>query len=323
MTLLTSARITTVAEFPMHTMLENLAVRADGSILVVASPQRQLWYVPVATGELPVTPLLLHTFADNQLAQSLVEAAPDIFYVFTYGDAAIYRLDLRGWQPGEPVNPTPIFTFEPPAGPNGAALLAPGIMLVADCVEGVIWRVDLAAGGTKASAQVWLKHPSMAAGGGHPPVKFSDSQEVPFPGINGLRYGPKTQAVYYATSSLGVFMRVKVDPTTLAPLGEPEHLADIDNVDDLCLDENAGVAYIARHPDHIIERSSLEPGSETSASVAGKPFSEALIGPTSLDWGRRPGDYGRVAYAPTDGGVVHIAPDGKLRPARVVRIEFA
>jgi hypothetical protein len=58
------ATITTVAAFPEHTMLENLAVRADGSILVVASPQRQVWYAPASTGGQPVEPALLYTFED-------------------------------------------------------------------------------------------------------------------------------------------------------------------------------------------------------------------------------------------------------------------
>jgi len=29
--------------------------------------------------------------------------------------------------------------------------------------------------------------------------------------------------------------------------------------------------------------------------VAGEPFDEQLIGPSSAAWGRHPGDYGRVA----------------------------
>ena len=52
----------------------------------------------------------------------------------------MHRLDLRGWAPGDPVAPTKVLDFEPPAGPNGSDLLAPGVMLVADCVEGLIWR---------------------------------------------------------------------------------------------------------------------------------------------------------------------------------------
>jgi sugar lactone lactonase YvrE len=318
------AKLTTVAWFPEHTMLENLAVRADGSVLVVASPQREVWYTPAPTADLPVEPMLLHTFDEGELAQSLVEAEPDVFYVFTYGKAVVHRFDLRGWVPGEPVHPIKVLDFEAPAGPNGSCLLAPGVMLVADCVEGLIWRVDLSDDGLTGEARVWLKHDTMAAGGGHPPVKFSATMEVPFPGINGLRFGPKTGFVYYTTSSQNLFLRVAVDPQTLEPAGEPEHLGDVGNVDDLCLDEDLGVAYITRHPDHIIERVPLAPeGSGAGrAAVAGDPFTDQLIGPTSIDWGRGEGDYGRVAYIPTDGGVVQIAPDGVLRAAALVRIEF-
>ena len=67
---------------------------------------------------------------------------------------------------------------EPPAGPNGSCLLAPGVMLFADCVEGLIWRVDLSDDGLHATARVWLKHDTMAAGAGHPPVKFSATMEA-------------------------------------------------------------------------------------------------------------------------------------------------
>jgi hypothetical protein len=325
MTTASPAKITTFAEFPTHTMLENLALRADGSVLVVASPQRQVWYAPAPTDGLPVEPILLHTFDEGQLAQSLVEAEPDVFYVCTYGDATLHRFDLRGWTPGMSVSPTKVLDFASPAGPNGSCLLAPGVMLFADCVEGLIWRVDLSDDGLHATARVWLKHDTMAAGGGHPPVKFSATMEVPFPGINGLRYGPKTNHVYYTTSSQDLFMRVAVDPATHEPAGQPQHLADAKNVDDLCLDENLDVAYITRHPDHIIERVPLEPGSSGPgrAVAAGEPFTDKMIGPTSIDWGRAPGDYGHVAYVPTDGGVIQLPPDGVLRPARLMRIEFA
>ena len=317
--------LTTVANFPEHFMLENLAVRADGSVLVVASPQRQVWYVPPANDGRLVEPILLHTFEDGQLAQCFVEAQPDIFYVATYGRATLHRFDLRGWTPGAPVTPTKVLDFKPPAGPNGGCLIAPGVMLFSDCVEGLIWRVDLSDDGLHAKAQVWLKHDTMAAGAGKPPVKFSATMEVPFPGINGLRYGPKTNFVYYTTSSQDLFMRVAVDRGTHAPVGEPEFIAKVQSVDDLCLDENGGVAYLARHPDHIVEREPLKLDSAGlgRAIMAGEPFSDKLIGPTSIDWGRGADDYGRVAYVTTDGGTVKLAPDGVLRPARLMRIEFA
>lgn len=99
MTTASLAKLTTVANFPEHHMLENLAVRADGSVLVVASPQRQVWYVPAPTEDLPFEPILLHTFDDGYLAQCFVEARPEIFYVAPYGRATLQRFDLRGWTP--------------------------------------------------------------------------------------------------------------------------------------------------------------------------------------------------------------------------------
>jgi hypothetical protein len=76
MTTASLAKITTAANFPEHFMLENLAVCADGSVLVVASPQRQVWYVPAPTEGLPVEPILLHTFDDGYLDLRLLRGAP-------------------------------------------------------------------------------------------------------------------------------------------------------------------------------------------------------------------------------------------------------
>lgn len=120
-------------------------------------------------------------------------------------------------------------------------------------------------------------------------------------------------------------MRVSVDPATHEPIGAPEHVVDVHHVDDFCLDENAGVAYLTRHPDHIVERVPLEPATSgpERVIVAGDPFTEKLIGPTSIDWGRGPEGYGYVAYIATDGGTVELPRDGVLRPAKLLRIEFA
>jgi hypothetical protein len=319
--------LTTVANFPEHFMLENLAVRADGSVLVVASPQRQVWYVPPANDGRLVEPILLHTFEDGHLAQCFVEAQHRHLlrrHLWPRHPAALRpaRMDAR-WTGESDEN---LRLRAARRSQWRMPDFAPGVMLFSDCVEGLIWRVDLSEDGLQRERRsVWLKHDTMAAGAGKPPVKFSATMEVPFPGINGLRYGPKTNFVYYTTSSQDIFLRVAVDPATHEAIGEPEHIADVGSVDDLCLDEYAGVAYIARHPDHIIERVPLDRGSSDLArtSIAGQPFNDKLIGPTSIEWGRVPGDYGHVAYITTDGGTVKLAPDEVLRPARLMRIEFA
>ena len=56
--------------------------------------------------------------------------------------------------------------------------------------------------------------------------------------------------------------------------------------------------------------------------MAGEPFDEQLVGPSSAAWGRRPGDYGRIAYVTTDGGLVAPPTDDIVRPARLLRAEL-
>jgi len=66
-----------VAVFPENSFLENLAVRADGSILVTEILQGQLWYVPPE--RVPAEPVPVHTF--GQFTMGIVEAGPDVFYI--------------------------------------------------------------------------------------------------------------------------------------------------------------------------------------------------------------------------------------------------
>jgi hypothetical protein len=325
MTTTAHAKLTTVATFPENFFLENLAVRADGSILVTVLNRKQLWYVPAPNGGQPVTPALVHTF--DQLALGIVEAEPDIFYVSTAKaeGATLERIDMHGWVPGAPVKHTRVLTFDRPAGLNGACLLAPRVILLADSLAGLIWRVDLAEDGLTATASVWLQHHTMAPD----PDNRLTSPMGPQPGINGIRYAARTNVVYYTCSAQKLFMRVAVDPATHMPMGEPDVVAaDIAN-DDFCLDENAGVAYLTTHTDNTIVRLPIEPGADaaTRSVVAGDPFTEQLVGPSSAAWARGPADYGRIAYVTTDGGHAAIeyhraGTDGIIRPAQVVRAQF-
>jgi len=61
------AKLTTIAEFPVKSFLENLAVRSDNSVLVTSMNARELFYVPPSIAA-PVEPVLLHRF--EQLATS-------------------------------------------------------------------------------------------------------------------------------------------------------------------------------------------------------------------------------------------------------------
>jgi hypothetical protein len=324
MTTTAHAKLTTVATFPPHFFLENLAVRADGSILVTVLNHNQLWYVQAPNSGQPVTPALVHTF--DRFALGIVETEPDIFHISTAGQAAtLERFDLHDWVPGATVKPTRVLTFDQPAGLNGACLIGPRVILLADSLAGLIWRVDLADDGLIATASIWLQHHTMAPD----PDNGLTSPLGPQPGINGIRYAARTNVVYYTSTGQKLFMRAAVDPATYTPLGQPEVVAADVMADDFCLDENAGVAYLTTHTDNTIVRMPTDPGAGGAAGsvVAGDPFTEQLVGPSSAVWARGPADYGRIAYVTTDGGHTAIeyhrpGTDGIIRPAQVVRAQF-
>ena len=313
------AKLTTIAVFPRHYFLESMAIRSDNSILVDVMNHQELWYIPPHSANVPVDPLLIHTFAEPTMG--IVEVDPDIFYIctsnlYTSHESYLHRLDMRDWAPGKSVNPEVVLEFPKSArGLNGVCLIAPNIILIADCFASLIWRVDLPPNGGKAIARIWLKHDSMA---------YDPHDPTYQPGVNGLGYAAKTNYVYYTSTNKELFMRVRIDPDTHNLAGEPEFVAGGMMGDDFCIDENAGVAYVATHRQNSIDRVSLDPreNSKVRHSVASDPFTEQLIGPTNGRWRRGPGEYGRVAYFLTDGGTKSPPPDGVVRPAKVLRVEF-
>lgn len=307
-----------VAFFPQKYFPENLAVRADGSILVTAILQKELWWVPPADPGAVVDPVLVHTF--DHPVTGIAEVAPDVFIVsltegYTTHESHLVRIDFSDWKSGAPVGPEVIYTFDDRVRAlNGSCLLGPNVLAIADCFAGLIWRVDLADDTHCATARVWLSDDTMAFD------PDSDLPPPPQPGVNGVRYGTQTGYLYYTSTAQKVFMRIPVDSTTLDPAGPAQFVAAIDNADDFCLDENTGFAYVTRHRANTIDRVPLAPrhGSEVR-HIAGDPFDETLVGPSSAAWGRAPGEPGRVAYVTTDGGTT-APPDGIIRDAALLRV---
>ena len=310
---------TTVASFPKGSFLENFTVRSDNSLLVTSLKSKELWYVPPPNPSKEVQPALLYSF--EQSPMSLVEPEADVFYLSTTDGynthaSSLYRIDLRGWKPGDPVRPRLILSFPPAVRAlNGSCLIGPRTVVIADCFASLIWRVDLSDDGLSASPSIWLKHYSML----YHPGEMKPEQ----PGVNGLRFAKSLSHVYYTATVLKLFMRIRVDPETLAPLGVPEYVGGGTMMDDFCIDETKGVAYVTTHRDNTIDLLSLEPGrNQSRVTLAGTPFDDALVGPSSAAWGRAPGENGRIAFITTDGGTTAPPPDGILRPAKILRVEL-
>jgi hypothetical protein len=313
------AKLEVVAEFPKGYFLENLAIRADGSILVSAMNKSELWYIPAPASSLPVKPVLVHTF--DLMTLNIVETAEeDVFYltasnVYTTRVSHLYRLDFRGWEPGDTLRPQLLLEFpEPKVGLNGSCLVAPNVLLAAGATS-LIWRVDLPTDGTPASARVWMEHDNM---------KMRPGEKKPEqPGVNGIRYAARSGYLYYTSTSQQLMMRVPVNQETLEPAGLPKFVAGGRYWDDFVLDEEAEIAYVTTHRentiDHVLMRAD---GNRAGFTVAaGNPFTETLVGPSSGVWRRGPGDYGRVAYFTTDGGTAQ-SPDGVSRTAKLLLVTF-
>jgi len=309
-------RLTIAASFPAHFFLENLVVRQDDSMLITVVTRKELYYLPPPRPDAEVKPVLLHTF--DELATGIAELEPDVFVVFTTNaytthENYLHRLNLRGWTPGAPGKPELIFTFpKATLALNGCCALTPRRILAADSFAGSIWSVDLTHDGSP-QAKVWLQHESMA----HVEDKLPPP---PQPGINGLRYSANAEHIYYTTTGQKLFMRVRVDPNTFEPAGEPERVASGGMYDDFCIDDEKSVAYLTVHRENRIDRVPLEATDEFPRAIAGEH--ELLLGPSSAAWSRAPGAYGRVAYVTTDGGQTAPPPDGIVRNAKVLRMEF-
>lgn len=312
-------RLSIAGNFPEQFFLENLAVRHDNSLLISVVTRKELYYLPPITADVTAKPALLHIF--EEMVAGIAEPAPGIFLVMTTNAYTthtnhLFRLDLRGWSPGAPVTPEPILTLPKEVlSLNGCCALSRTVVLAADSFGGAIWRFDLDEEARHAAAKLWLKHDSMAqVDAGLPPP--------PQPGVNGVRYSAALGHLYYTTTGQKLFMRVAVDPVTLAPTGEPEELGRGGMYDDFCLDEARGFAFVTLHRENRLDRLPLAPGAEAMPPLVGRPFDERLIGPSSAAWSRLPGEEGRVVLVTTDGGTTAPPQETAIVNAKVVRIEI-
>src|SRR5271163_4888171 len=116
---LPAVTLTPVAYFAEKYFPENLAVRADGSVLITALLQKELWCVPGPEPRAEVRPVLVHTF--DHMVTGIVEVEPDVFVLcisdlYESHESHLVRIDLTGWTPGDPVSPETIYTFDERVG---------------------------------------------------------------------------------------------------------------------------------------------------------------------------------------------------------------
>ena len=310
-----------VYQFPNETWVENLAVRANGKVLVTLISSPEVWEVdPFAT---PATAELVYRFPDANSCAGIAEYAPDVFAVnvgnfslktFTYevGSYSVWSIDMRShWRGGwdgsrHPEKPRAHKIADLPSAEflNGMTALStsPDVVLLADSAAGLIYRLDTVSG----AYSVAIDDPAL-----------KPNTSVPFLlGVNGIHTRPGDDGHIYFTNTFHrpVFSRIPIDPTNGAQTGPDQVIVESvaalnGDPDDFCFDQTGEVVYLADGALYGLLKVDLASG-ETEVVVGGTPKSK-VVGETACKFGRTNGDIEKgTLYITTTGGIAAPPPEG-------------
>lgn len=272
-----------IAEFPINTFLESIAVGVDGTVFFTSHLDGKVFRIgtdgiPVvhatisgkATG-LVFTPdgsLLLSAWDDQNI--------PTVLVISSQGEIAV------------------LVTIPDAMFLNGLTPLTRDRYLIADSYRGAIWELNT----TEKTVRAWLEHPALAR----------SSADKEFPAVNGLKiYG---NALY--ASNTEKMQLVKI-PILDGQPGEPEIFLQPVNLDDFAFDQD-GNLYGTTHIYNSVVK--ITPtGQMTTIAQA----EQGMTGSTALAFGQSEGDRTSI-YVVTNGGM-SFPPSTGLEPAKVVRLD--
>ena len=310
-----SSGVRTVYQFPNGTWLENLAVRANGQLLVSFLTAPDLYQIdPSSTTEAP--PVLIHRFPGTGTL-GIAEIDKDVFAVAAGnvtvtatipGTYSVWKVDMRTFDApsGSPATVAKIADIPEAQILNGATLLdqGSGIVLFADSIGGIVWGLDTRTG---EYAKV-LDDPLMKPGAGPTSI-----------GINGIR--ARNGSVYFTNSAQIVLARVPVHVANGTAAGAFEVVArpNASFVDDFALRPKDNAAFVAtNHDNSLLEVYTAGEKAGMSRVVEGRVDSTAFAGTTAAAFGRMASDRG-VLYVTTSGAVNGSFVEG----ARVLAVDTA
>ena len=308
----TGVSIQTVNAFTTDAKPENLAVRSNGQILVTSTANPLLYqYDPTSVN----APALVTVFPDTTSALGITELQPDLFYVTTGNASAtggqgarnsffIYEVDMRNFAAsvnGSVTTPPVVRQVGgiPTAGlTNGitgvysATQKPANFLLIADTVNELIWKMDVATGNVTVAAD-----------------------DETMQGADGVKV--QNETLYYSSSTHKSVFSIPIDTATgvVPPLARPTVLASNMTVDDFVLDAQ-GKIYAAGNAANVIWL--IDPVANTTSVFAGTPGSNSssVIGASALQFGRLPSDSSSLYI--TAGGYIGTTPKnpGVLVPGK-------
>lgn len=299
----TNQSVSTVYQFPnVGSWIEGIAVRPNGNILVTRTDTPELWSIDPNSH----TASLVYTFPNVTSTVGITAIGDDVYAVgtgiidlsttvATTGSFVIWKVDLTSDTP----QVTTIKAIPEAGSLDGMAYLDRGLntnLLIADTLEGVIWRLNPQSG----NYSVALNDSSMLPAEGSAPI-----------GVNGVRV--VGNYVYYTSSTQQKFCRVAVadDGSAAGPF---EVIATGFFQDGFAIAPD-GTAYIATHPQNTVVK--VTPQGEASV-YAGDLNSTEVAGSTDVQFGNC--GY-QVIYVATNGAQDSPVNGTFTEPAKVVMIQ--
>lgn len=273
----------TIAEFPVNTFLENIAVNKKGDLFITSLEDGKIHRISSDGAKSEFAKI-------NGKIAGLAFDKKENLIVSGWASGTIPSIFIVS-KKGKLESSTPI------AGAiflNGVTLLKDNKFLIADSYKGTIWEFDAK---TK-TAKVWLENEMFAR----------SNEKNPFPAVNGLKI---FKNVLYATNTeRQQILRIPIMSNGSA--GKPEIWIEKINGDDFAFDLS-GNLFVTTHVYNSVLK--IMPNGKTTVIAE----NGNVIGDTSLAFGS--GKNKNTLFVVTNGGI-SLPPKEGVQTAKVVKIEI-
>jgi hypothetical protein len=289
--------------FGSGTWAENLAVRANGQILVTRFDTPEVLQLDPTGAKAPIV-VASWDSGTYMGCLGISETTTDIFYVavsgfldenfvLTSGVNSIWKIDMTTFavsrKTGEVISKAKVSKLVDVTTSdflNGLTTLSTSAILVADSYNGWVYRVDTRTGKyTVAVNDTKMKFDSIS----EPPINI---------GVNGIKI--HNGYLYWTNTAVGTLSRILISNKGV-PSGRSEVVVNnVPATDDFNFDSD-GIAFITQNG--VDELSILFPKWPAAEVIAGSNISTVLAGVTACMFGRLPGDE-KILYLTTSGGKI-------------------
>ncbi|KAJ5777957.1 hypothetical protein N7520_001203 [Penicillium odoratum] len=295
-----SVEVNVLYSFGSGTWAENLAVRANGQILVSRLDTPEVLQLDLKGIKDPIT-VASWDSATYMGCLGISETTTDLFYVVTSGFVnsdfvltsgvnSIWEIDMSTFSVSEHTGKvvsnatvSKLVDVETSDFLNGLTTLSDDLILVADAYNGWVYRVDTNTGVYSiAINDEIMRFDSIS----NPPTNI---------GVNGIKL--HDGYLYWSNTAVGTLNRIAITSRGAA-VGESEVVvSNVPKADDFIF-KSDGVAFIAQN--QMDELSVLYPGQSKANVIAGSNISTILAGVSAGKFGRLPSDE-HILYLTTSG----------------------